>query len=86
MRVSDRKGILHSRRPSLTSHKQRYADVNDDPDATVSSALVGADIFLGLSGPGSVTTEDILHMGENPIILALANPTPEVSPVGVTLV
>jgi malate dehydrogenase (oxaloacetate-decarboxylating)(NADP+) len=42
--------------------------------------IVGADIFLGLSGPGSVTVEEISKMGANPIVLALANPTPEVPP------
>ena len=80
IRVADRAGILHAGRAGLPAHKRRYADANEDRDATLASVLVGADIFLGLSGPDSVTVEEISEMARDPIILALANPTPEVSP------
>ena len=42
--------------------------------------LRGADVFIGLSGPGAVAANDIATMGEDPIVFALANPIPEIQP------
>jgi malate dehydrogenase (oxaloacetate-decarboxylating) len=42
--------------------------------------LSGADVFIGVSQPNQITAEDVSHMAENPIIFALANPTPEIMP------
>ena len=88
--VADRKGILNTGRDDfyrLSSHKLKYAEVNDGArGATVAEALDGADIFLGLSGPGTVTAEEIARMSADPIVLALANPTPEVLPEDVLAV
>jgi malate dehydrogenase (oxaloacetate-decarboxylating) len=56
---------------------------NTNPDrrmGDVQAALQGADVFLGVSGPGIVTPADIATMNRNPIVFALANPTPEVMP------
>ena len=76
--VCDRKGVVHSGRPDLNEQKKRYAL---DTDArTLDDAIAGADIFLGLSGPGTMTQAMVRSMGPKPIILALANPTPEIMP------
>ena len=76
--VADRKGIIRQDRPHLTAQKQRYATHRDLH--TIAEAMVDADIFLGLSGPGTVTREMVKSMGAQPLVLALANPTPEILP------
>jgi malic enzyme len=56
---------------------------NTNPDnfkGSISDALKGADLFLGLSGPGAVKGEDVRAMGKDAIVFAMANPTPEVMP------
>ena len=76
--VCDRKGVVHTERQDLNEQKARYAL---DTDArTLDDAIAGADIFLGLSGPGTMTQAMVRSMGSKPIILALANPTPEIMP------
>ena len=47
---------------------------------TLADALVGADIFIGVSGPNLVTTEMIKTMNKDPVVFALANPIPEIMP------
>ena len=76
--VCDRKGVVHTERQDLNEQKARFAL---DTDArTLDDAIAGADIFLGLSGPGTMTQAMVRSMGSKPIILALANPTPEIMP------
>jgi len=77
--VVDREGVVYSGRgESMDPYKARYAA---DTDArTLGDALAGADIFLGLSAPGVLKPEQIKVMGNQPIILALANPIPEIMP------
>ncbi len=76
--VCDRKGVLRSNRDDLNEEKKRYAL---DTDAqTLDDAIESADVFLGLSGPRTMTPEMVRKMGPSPIILALANPTPEIMP------
>jgi len=78
MAVCDSKGVLRRARDDLNEQKQRYAL---DTDArTLDEVIEGADIFLGLSGPGTMTRAMVGAMGPRPIILALANPTPEIMP------
>ena len=78
MAVCDRKGVLRSARDDLNEQKRRYAL---DTDArTLDQVIEGADIFLGLSGPGTLSQAMVETMGPKPIILALANPTPEIMP------
>ena len=76
--VADSKGVLHSGRTALDESKARYA--RDTPARTLADAMPGADIFLGLSGPGVLSPEMVKAMAPRPIILAMANPTPEIMP------
>ncbi len=72
----DSKGILNKNRTDLNKTKQRFA--LDVPDMTLTEAMVGADVFLGLSVAGVVQKEMLLGMAKNPIVFALANPVPEI--------
>jgi malate dehydrogenase (oxaloacetate-decarboxylating)(NADP+) len=75
----DREGVIHMKRPGgLTPHKKMFA--SDTSARTLAEALQGADIFLGLSGPGVLKQEMVRNMAERPIIMALANPIPEILP------
>lgn len=74
----DREGVLYTGRDHMDADKRRYA--RDTDKRTLSDIMQGADVFLGLSA-GNILSEDMLRsMAERPVILALANPTPEVSP------
>jgi len=79
MLVVDRAGVIYrNRRGGLTPHKKMFAA---DTDArTLADAMKGADMFLGLSGPGVVKQEMIRSMAERPIVFALSNPIPEILP------
>ena len=75
----DRRGVVYAGRDGqLDSHKFEYAKETDA--RTLADAVVDADVFLGLSAPGVLTGEMVKTMAEQPIILALANPTPEILP------
>ena len=78
----DRRGILYPGREGLNDAKRWFADHTnaDRRQGTITDALKGADVFVGVSGPGLVSVEDIAGMGADPIVFALANPTPEVLP------
>ena len=79
--MCDSKGILTKSRlqlGELNQYKAPYA--RDLYDGDIASAMVGADLFLGLSKGGVVSKEMVLSMAEKPIIFALANPTPEIMP------
>ena len=76
--VCDRKGVIHKGRTDLTPEKAQFAVATNA--RTLSDAMEGADLFLGLAGPGLVTAEDVARMAPNPIIFALANPVPEIMP------
>ncbi len=52
----------------------------DRVKGTLHEIIEGADVFIGISGPGVLTVEDVKRMAENPIVFALANPTPEIDP------
>jgi malate dehydrogenase (oxaloacetate-decarboxylating)(NADP+) len=70
------KGLLTKDNPSLSPLQQKYA--KDSAQMTLAEALVGADIFLGLSSGDIMSPEMLLTMAENPIVFAMANPTPEI--------
>ena len=76
--MTDSKGIIHSDRDDLNPYKSRFAQ--DTKFRTLSDALKGADVFLGLSVPGVISKEDVGAMADNPIVFALANPDPEILP------
>jgi malate dehydrogenase (oxaloacetate-decarboxylating)(NADP+) len=76
--VCDSKGVIHTGRQNLDESKQRYA--RDTEARTLADAMPGADIFLGLSTGGVLKPEMVAGMAENPIILAMANPDPEILP------
>jgi malate dehydrogenase (oxaloacetate-decarboxylating)(NADP+) len=77
--VADRIGVIYSgRKEDMDAAKQNYA--RDTPARTLGDIIDGADIFLGLSAGGVLTAEMVQRMGSRPVILALANPTPEIAP------
>jgi malate dehydrogenase (oxaloacetate-decarboxylating)(NADP+) len=76
--VFDRSGVLHVGRNDLAPEQKLLA--NAAVGATIETAMKGADMFLGLSGPGALPAELVTQMAENPIIFALANPVPEIMP------
>jgi malate dehydrogenase (oxaloacetate-decarboxylating)(NADP+) len=74
----DREGVLYAGRDHLDPDKQRYA--RDTDKRTLAEIVAGADVFLGLSAGGILKPEMVATMAERPVILALANPNPEISP------
>ncbi|MEX0732652.1 MAG: NADP-dependent malic enzyme [Aquisalimonadaceae bacterium] len=76
--VVDSKGVVHSGRTGLDARKSGYA--RETTARTLDDAIDGTDIFLGLSGPGVLTKSMVKKMAENPLILAMANPDPEILP------
>jgi len=77
--LCDRAGVIHSgRSDDMDRYKARFA--NDTKARTIAEALVGADVFVGLSVAGAVTGDMIAQMADRPIIFALANPVPEILP------
>ncbi|WP_407352990.1 NADP-dependent malic enzyme [Luteimonas sp. R10] len=74
----DRHGALYTGRGDMDPDKQRYA--RDTGKRTLAEIVEGADIFLGLSAGGVLTADMVATMAERPIILALANPYPEILP------
>ncbi|MBA4491317.1 NADP-dependent malic enzyme [Paracoccus sp. S1E-3] len=74
----DSKGVVHTGRNDLNPEKQEFA--RDTDKRTTLEAMEGADLFLGVSGPGLLTAEMVGKMAPKPIIFALANPTPEIMP------
>ncbi len=79
----DRAGALYQgRTENMNSMKQWFAEHTNPKHlkGTAGDALVGADIFIGLSGPGVVTLKDVRRMAKDPIVFAMANPVPEIQP------
>jgi malate dehydrogenase (oxaloacetate-decarboxylating)(NADP+) len=77
--VCDSKGVIYQgREPNMEENKARYA--RKTPARSLADAIPGADIFLGLSGPGVMTQAMVRGMAAKPLVLALANPTPEILP------
>jgi malate dehydrogenase (oxaloacetate-decarboxylating)(NADP+) len=74
----DRKGVIHSNRDELTSHKKLFA--NNTDKRTLEDALENADVFVGVSGPNLLPPEALKLMAPNPIVFACSNPDPEIKP------
>ena len=78
----DREGAVYRGRPGLSPVKAAYAE-RTNPDAERGKAddvLAGADVYIGLSAPGAVSTVGIARMADDAIVFAMANPTPEIAP------
>ena len=76
--------VYQGRTDQMTDQKAAYAQGTSP--ATLAEVIAGADLFLGLSGPGVLTPEMVAKMAPRPIIFALANPTPEILPDAVRAV
>ncbi|MEO0329044.1 MAG: NADP-dependent malic enzyme [Pseudomonadota bacterium] len=77
--VTDSKGVIwDGRNEGMDRYKQAYAQKTDKRD--LSELMDGADVFIGLSIAGALKPEMIMEMAANPIVMALANPTPEIMP------
>ena len=74
----DREGVIYQGRPNLDPDKARYASDTDKRE--LADIVAGADVFLGLSAGGILKPEMVAAMADKPIILALANPYPEILP------
>ncbi|HEY4143707.1 NADP-dependent malic enzyme [Pinirhizobacter sp.] len=74
----DRDGVLYTGRDNMDPDKQRYA--RDTDKRMLAEIVAGTDIFLGLSAGGILKPEMVASMADRPIILALANPSPEILP------
>lgn len=74
--VCDSKGVIRSDRGNLDKSKQQFA--TDADFHTLDDAIIGADVFLGLSRGGLMSAEMLKGMADNPIVFALANPDPEI--------
>jgi malate dehydrogenase (oxaloacetate-decarboxylating) len=78
----DRKGAISRNRTDLNSAKKEYAEITnpDNLDGTLKEVMKGADLFVGLSGPGVIDVNDVKNMNPNPMIFAMSNPEPEILP------
>ena len=78
----DRRGVLYRGRPDLTGFKAVFADETNPRlvKGSADDALAGADVFIGLAGPGAVSADGVRSMAPDAIVFAMANPTPEVAP------
>ncbi len=81
MTVVDSKGVIHAGRSDLNAHKQEFAKTTEL--RTLAEAMVGADVFIGVSGPNLVSAEMAKSMAERPILFAMANPDLEIDPATV---
>ena len=80
--MCDRKGAIYKGRDGLNWIKEEMAEVTnlERKAGSIGDMLVGADVFIGVSAPGTVTTEMVKKMNRDAIIFACANPTPEIFP------
>jgi len=81
--LCDRKGIIYEGRPEgMNAIKEEMSLITNrsKKQGTLADAMVGADVFIGVSAPGTVTQDMVRSMAKDPIIFACANPTPEIFP------
>lgn len=81
MIVCDRKGILSENQPDMTCAQKEMAKITNPShmQGSLADAMVGADVFIGVSGPNCVSPEMIASMNASSIVFPLANPVPEIS-------
>ena len=80
--LCDRKGAIYKGRDGLNKEKEEMAEITNKQmrKGTLEEVIKGADVFIGVSAPGCVTPEMVKSMAPDPIIFAMANPTPEIMP------
>ncbi len=81
--LCDRTGAIYAgRKESMSRYKDEIAQTTNlqGKQGSIADVLVGADVFIGLSAPNTLTTEMVRTMAPNPLIFALANPNPEITP------
>jgi malate dehydrogenase (oxaloacetate-decarboxylating)(NADP+) len=81
MTLVDSKGVIHAGRTDLNAHKQEFAKTTEL--RTLADAMKDADVFIGVSGPNLVSQDMVKSMAAKPILFAMANPDPEISPADV---
>jgi malate dehydrogenase (oxaloacetate-decarboxylating)(NADP+) len=74
----DRMGVVHSGRDDLNVYKKEFA--LDTEKRTLADAMIGADVFIGVSGPDILSVEMLKTMAAKPVVFALSNPDPEIRP------
>ncbi len=80
--VCDSEGAIHSKRKILNSSKNWLAE-NTNPEKVhgdLKKVIAGADVFLGVSAPNIISQKEVKNMAANPIVFAMSNPNPEISP------
>ena len=80
--VCDSKGAIHSKRTNLNPSKNWLSE-NSNPEkesGTLKEVIAGADVFLGVSAPNIIGQKDVKNMAKDPIVFAMSNPDPEISP------
>ena len=80
--LCDRKGAIYEGRDGLNEIKAEMAKISnlERKQGSLAEVIKGADVFIGVSAPGSLTTEMVKTMAPDPIIFAMANPVPEIMP------
>ena len=80
--MCDRKGAIYKGREGLNKEKEEMAEISNRnmEKGSLADVIKGADVFIGVSAPGTVTQEMIHTMASNPILFTMANPTPEIMP------
>lgn len=80
--ITDSKGAIYAGRPDLTGYKKELASITNSEKITgdVMSVIAGADVIVGVSGPGTIAPAHIEKMAPKAIVFALANPIPEIMP------
>ena len=80
--MTDRKGAIYEGREGLNPIKEEMAKITNRnmEKGTLADVIRGADVFVGVSAPGTLTAEMVKTMAKDPIIFACANPTPEIFP------
>ena len=80
--MTDRTGAIYAGREGLNWIKEEMAQVTnlDKQQGKLADVIVGADVFIGVSAPGTLTTEMVKTMAKDAIVFACANPTPEIFP------
>ncbi|MBQ7583081.1 MAG: NAD-dependent malic enzyme [Lachnospiraceae bacterium] len=80
--MTDRKGAIYKGREGLNPIKEEMAEVTNlsRKEGTLADVIKGADVFIGVSAPGTLTKDMVRSMARDPIVFACANPTPEIFP------